>query len=489
MTTSIKRPSKGQLSNTSESSRICYDCLGSKTLDELLIIIKRSLTSNSTVSGMETETIWAYKKVLLKQFKTEMLKQAIKELTVSKSSSEKKPDHGLGIEQETVLVDYGESEEEEYFSRSQAAPGFSLANESSSETNVANMKTGHDTIEKAKTPAIEATSALVEAASPRVIISEGIAPPINDAPTTSPDDYASVPEETPGKEMTAALLEDVLPHAVVFQDTAPPIYEIAITTTIGSPAAESTAVLTNLAAIPLDILSGEFIYVDNDATTMEGTPPVEAAPLHTNSAVQPQAIISSGDTLSGDEGATTTEFSPAPEAKITNASVEPMNIPPVEATKCDDALKTVGSPSAVSTMTNANEIAQPMDIPSPVEPMHGDVAPADYGISVNQMLLASPEETTPVADTAAPVGPSTPEAEVDQPIKADDKPETIEEIPDPAYVMPVSDYFNPDAEFIDPDAKDQSGLSFSALLNDERVGSMFTQTNCKNSFYYCVQGG
>jgi hypothetical protein len=443
VTTSTKRPSKGQLLSSSESFRICYDCLGSKTLDELLLSIKRSLTSNSTVSGLETETIWAYKKVLLKQFKTEMLQQTIKELAVSSSSSEK-PVHGLGIEQE-VLVDYGEFDDEVVFSISQAAPGFPLTNyESSAET----------TNEKAKTPVIEATSALVEAASPRVIIPQGIAPPINDAATTSPNDYTSVPEETPGKEMTAALLEDALPHAVVSHDTTPPTYEVAISTTKGSP------------AIPLDILSGEVnIYVDN-AATMEGTPPVEAAPMHTKPAVQPQAIPS-GDTLSGDDGATT-ECSSAPEAKITNASVEPMNIPPVEATTCDDALKTVGSPATVSTMTNANEIVQPMDIPPPVEAMHDDDIPA----TPVETLLATPVETTPVDNTAvdntaAPVGPSTAEAEVDQPFEAAAISETIEDIPDPGVVSPVLEHFNPDAEFIDLDAKDQSSLSIAALLNDE----------------------
>ncbi len=106
-------------------------------------------------------------------------------------SSSAKPVHGLGIEQE-VLVDYGEFDEEVVFSISKAAPGFPLTNyESSAETtNVAHMTTGHDSIEKAKTPVIEATSALVEAASPHVIISQDIAPPINDAATTSPDNNA-----------------------------------------------------------------------------------------------------------------------------------------------------------------------------------------------------------------------------------------------------------------------------------------------------------
>jgi hypothetical protein len=48
--------------------------------------------------------------------------------------------------------------------------------------------------------------------------------------------------------------------------------------------------------------------------------------------------------------------------------------------------------------------------------------------------------------------------------------------------MPVSDYFNPDAEFIDPDAKDQSGLSFSALLNDEELAPCSPKQTVRTAF-------
>ena len=109
------------------------------------------------------------------------------------------------------------------------------------------------------------------------------------------------------------------------------------------------------------------------------------------------------------------------------------------------------------------------------------------------MPLASPTETTPVdetaapvghstaeadveLDTAAPVGQSTAEAEVDQKDKADEISETIEEIPDPDKC------FNPDAEFIDPDAKDQSGLSFAALLNDEEPALCSTNPHVTTAF-------
>ena len=80
VTTSTKRVSKGQFSNSSESFRICLDCLGSNTLEELVTNILRSLTSYSTVSGMETKTILTNKKILLKQFKVQLLQQDFKQI-------------------------------------------------------------------------------------------------------------------------------------------------------------------------------------------------------------------------------------------------------------------------------------------------------------------------------------------------------------------------------------------------------------------------
>ena len=62
---------KTNKSDSTETFRICYDCLGSKFLDELVLNLRRSLTTNSTILGLEQETIWTYKRILLTKFKTE----------------------------------------------------------------------------------------------------------------------------------------------------------------------------------------------------------------------------------------------------------------------------------------------------------------------------------------------------------------------------------------------------------------------------------
>jgi hypothetical protein len=110
-TTKIKKHFTKAIADSKEDFKICYDCLGSKYLVDLVNSIKRQLTSNSSIIGLEIETVRRYKAVILNQFKSEILHGKGNLSTSESECRDSSLKSGLGVEEGEVIVDYENSDD------------------------------------------------------------------------------------------------------------------------------------------------------------------------------------------------------------------------------------------------------------------------------------------------------------------------------------------------------------------------------------------